>query len=165
VVLLRKSIPQKTNLQPAAELNVKLHEYRMNILHFRILVVLVMFLSVFGGTIDFFIANETAENVSTYADSLKPELKGNHLLILIVILVPGIICMIGSFIGLLLLKSWGRTLFLLGFLVTLPLGLYLGVTVVSPLAQLFYDLGVYGEGFILALCYFSPLSIHFKKQI
>jgi hypothetical protein len=137
----------------------------MSTLHFRILVVLVMLLCILGGAIDFIFSNELVENISSYASNLQPELEGKSLSVFLVVAIPAIICMVGSFIGLLMLKPWGRTLFLCGFFATLPLYFFSGISIESPLSQIFYDLGAYGEGFILAICYFSSFSSNFKKQI
>lgn len=137
----------------------------MNTLHFRVLVVVVMLFSIIGGCIDLIMPIGLVEDISIYADSLQPKMDSNAFAVFVIIATPTIICMVGGFIGLLMLKSWGRTLYISSFIVGLPLYYSAGVSVVSPLAQVLCDIGAYGEGFILALCYFSTLNMHFKKQI
>lgn len=132
---------------------------------FRILLVFVMVISSLGGFIDLIWPNDVTNQVTNYAEELHPEWSDTQQVFFIIAMVLVTICVVGSFIGLMFFKNWGRILFLLGFILVLPLYWPLGTTVTSPLSQLFYDLGCYGEGAILVLCYFSPVAKYFEKQI
>jgi tryptophan-rich sensory protein len=132
---------------------------------FRALVISVLAVSLLGTFIDILWPSEITEQLTAYAEQLEPEWSDTKLAFLIVWAFALIICMIGSLIGLLLFKNWGRILFLLGFVITLPMYSFLGVTVSGSISELLYDLGAYGDGAILALCYFSPVAKYFEKEI
>ncbi len=124
-----------------------------------------MSVSILSGFVDFIWPNEITEQVTSYAEELEQEWSDTQQVVFVLDLFLVVLCSVGSFIGLMLFKNWGRILFLLGFALVAPLYWLLGTPVSSPLSQLLYDLGAYGEGAILVLCYFSPVAKYFEKQI
>lgn len=133
--------------------------------NFRFIVVCVALLAIVGGVIDLIMPSEVVKMGTSYMDTLQPELEEVPLWQLLLVVLPSTIVTIASFIGLLLFKRWGRTLYLIGFVLSIPIYCYSGVLVVGPLAQVFMDFSAYGSGFILALCYFSPISVRFSGKV
>lgn len=76
----------------------------------------------------------------------------------IVALLAVLAATVAGFIGLFLLKRWGRTLSLALTLIGLPLYLLLGPVVQSPLEAMLADASSLAWGACLALAYFSPVS-------
>lgn len=109
----------------------------MSKLQFRLLIIAVLFFGLLGGTIDLVIPSGDAEIISNYAATINAGNEDTSIFVLIASAVPLLVCIIGSVIGLFLLKWWGRTLFLSSFLVSLPLYFLTGTSVVSPCAEIF----------------------------
>ena len=130
---------------------------------FRVVVITVLAVTLFGMFIDLLWPNEITKQITAYAEQLEPEWSDTKFGLFMVWAFVAIICWVGSVIGLLLFKNWGRLLLLLGFIIIIPIYVPMGTAVSSPLSQIFYDLGSYGEGAILALCYFSPIAKYFEK--
>ena len=126
-----------------------------------------MLIAALSGIIDFIWSNEIANQVMSYAEGLEPELSETETLFFMGSFILIALCLIASVIGLMLFKNWGRILYLFLFVLGLFLPLYspINYIVTSPLSQFFYDLSCFGEGAILALCYFSPVTKYFETKI
>jgi MFS family permease len=92
-----------------------------------------------------------------YANEPVPRLLQNEGLAIAVLLVV-LAATVAGFIGLFLLKRWGRTLSLVLTLFGLPLYLLLGPTLQSPVETMLADASSLLWGACLALAYFSPVS-------
>lgn len=92
-----------------------------------------------------------------YANEPVPRLLQNEGLAIAVLLVV-LVATVAGFIGLFLLKRWGRTLSLVLTLIGLPLYLLLGPTLQSPVETMLAEASSLLWGACLALAYFSPVS-------
>lgn len=129
---------------------------------FRVLVISILIVTFGSIFVDNFINNPVASNVLTYSENVnkikQPIFFGMMSIISITIML------IGS-VGLLLFKKWGRILYILSWVFYFALYSGTQVFVLTPISSFLSDIGSLGEGFILALAYFSPISEYFNKQV
>lgn len=76
--------------------------------------------------------------------------------------IASLACFYLGSVGLFYFKAWGRWLFVLSFIISLPSYFLLGITILSPLSQLLYDLSCYACGAIFIVIYYTKLSDNFS---
>lgn len=77
--------------------------------------------------------------------------------------VVAVALVIAGYVGLFLLKRWGRALSLAMTVLALPLYLLTGPTLLSPIEAMLTDASTLVWGACLALAYFSPVSERFDS--
>ncbi len=70
-----------------------------------------------------------------------------------------------SIVGLLLFKNWGRTLTILGFLITVPCLAFMSPTIELGIESALDELLAVCSGIILASMYLQPVSAEFNKNL
>lgn len=128
---------------------------------FRILVIASFVIAILSGAVEYVWPDPVAEiiyKVIIEQEEEKSELNA-------VILGVGVASIIGSFVGLLMLKSWGRFMYALVFLLMLPMYLLIGAGVYSGLSQLASDFSMVLSGVLLALVFYSPVANYFENEV
>jgi len=67
-------------------------------------------------------------------------------------------------IALLLFVSWAKPLYVVMIFLSIPLYFLLDISIVTPLVQFLYDMGMFCSGMILVLLYTDPFDQYFKKS-
>ena len=132
---------------------------------FRILVLASFVFAVLSGFVEYVWPDPIAEMAYEVVVEQKEEMSELNLVVLGITVLIGVVLAIGSLIGLLLLKNWGRFMYALGFLLMLPIYPLFGVGVYSGLSQLASDLSMILSGVILTLVYYSPVAKYFENEI
>ncbi len=133
----------------------------MKKIHFRILVIVSFFLSIFGGFADLIISDPIVNQITEFAESIEPEWSDAKLFTILGFVILWIIYIIYTFVGLLLFWNIARHIYLAGFIIIIPMYFIVGVTVTSGIEQALYDAGSVLSGVLLALIYFSPVKQFF----
>ncbi len=137
----------------------------MNKNQFRILVVTSFLLGVFSGIIEYVWPDPVVEMAYEIIIEQEEEMGESKLILLGITVLVGVFLIIGSFVGLLLFKKWGKTMYALGFLLMIPIYSIMGVGVYSGLSQMVNDISMILSGIILALVYYSPVAKYFEAKI
>jgi hypothetical protein len=133
----------------------------MNKITFQVLVIVNTIISLLAGVYDYLIGTEESRKAIEFVTSIESEANGPEFYILLVFAGLGLAIVIVSVVGLLLLKNWGRKLYILSFglaIVTYP---FIGVSVFSGIGQLLNDASFVLSGFLLSVMYMSKLSQEF----
>ena len=130
---------------------------------FRILIITSLVLGLLSGIYDYLWPNPETEKVYNYIVEIEAEIEGARLVIVGVLGVIAIIMLVVSIIGLLLFKSWGRHVYVAGFIVAFSLYPFVGVAVSSGFAQVLYDISMVFSGVLLALMYYSPVAKYYEN--
>lgn len=130
---------------------------------FRVLTISSILLACLSGLYDYFWPDALTEQVMNYTYSIEDDYMSENELIFLIILAVGVVLGIASLIGLLMFKSWGRHLYIAGYILMLPLYPFFGIAVYSGYGQAFYDLSMLLSGAIIALMYYSPVEKYFES--
>jgi hypothetical protein len=129
---------------------------------FRQLLILYISLLLLAGIVVAFVPGEYSQELAdTYANEPEPQIMRN-IGLLLSLAIPLFVAFVAGFIGLFLFKSWGWILSLFATAASLALLLFLGPTLSSALESVLFEASSLIWGAVLALAYYSPISIHFS---
>ena len=137
----------------------------MNVNTFRFLVILDVVLALLAMAADFGLANQLPQALQDYrAAEGEEEFENNPQMWVLIfgalcVLVLGIV----STIGLLVLWRPARLLYTLTYVLSWPLYLLAGASVMTGAAHMLYEMSSVLAGVIWGLIYFSPLKTHFER--
>lgn len=131
---------------------------------FRIFVVVVFLLSILSGFADVIFQDSVIIKLNEYAETLEPEIQQDSLNLIIGALVFAVIYLLYSFIGLILFWNMARHVYLVGFVIILPMEIFMGPVIMSGLRTFVYDFAMVLCGFLLALIYSSPVNEYFTVK-
>lgn len=131
---------------------------------FRIFVVVVFLLSILSGFADVIFQDSVIIKLNEYAETLEPEIQEDSLNLIIGALVFAVIYLLYSFIGLILFWNMARHVYLVGFVIILPMEIFMGPVIMSGLRTFVYDFAMVLCGFLLALIYSSPVNEYFTVK-
>lgn len=132
--------------------------------HFRILVVCEFLLVIMSGIIDSVFPNETIALLTEYVEALEADWSDTKTIFFGGYGLLALIWVLYTFIGLLWFWDSARLLYLLGFIVFMPIYFFAGINVSSAIGQALADTGNVLSGVILALIYFSPVKSYFVEK-
>lgn len=132
---------------------------------FRILLLASPLLGIAAGTVDIVIPSLIPQELSDAQAKLETGIWdsadwGSVALLLLAGVVLGVLGVSGL-IGLFLFRPWGRTISVIGTGLALPVYLVLGPVLQSSWSYLLQEISMLLWGGLLALAYFSPLSVRF----
>ncbi len=131
---------------------------------FRLLVVVSFLMSIICGIWDMVVQNETVGRMSEYYTTLEAEWSDTKMILMTGYFLLALVWTFYTFLGLLLFWNSARHIYLLGFIVFLPMYWVAEVIVSSGVAQTLCDTAMVLSGFILALIYYSPVQSYFIKK-
>lgn len=131
---------------------------------FRALIIASLLLAIAGGIVEYFWADPIADKAYEYIAEIEPDVEGARLIFLGIMGAILFILAIISFFGLLFFRAWARHLYVVSFVLFLPLYPLLGVSVYSGVSQVFWELSSMASGAIIALLYFSPVAKYYQKN-
>lgn len=135
----------------------------MTIPRFRQLLILSAVLAIAGAVAGLLPGGYSTALADAYANEPVPTLL-QHEGMAIAVLLAMLAAVVAGFVGLLLLKRWGRTLSLVLTLAGLPLYLLLGPTLQSPVEMMLTEASSLLWGTCLALAYFSPVAARIEAD-
>lgn len=138
----------------------------MNILKFRILLVLEQ-LTFWGAmSLALFFENPNLEKVKNYAETFDPVLSDKQIIFLAAWFILYLVINVVSFLGLFFLKNWARYTYLGTFALSLvsPLLPY-NISVSGDIEEFLSSISLYCNGAILAIIFLSPFKDEFKKVL
>ncbi|CAN7541565.1 hypothetical protein LJR143_003709 [Pseudoxanthomonas sp. LjRoot143] len=135
----------------------------MTIPRFRQLLILSAVLAIAGAVAGLLPGGYSTALADAYANEPVPPLL-QHEGMAIAVLLAMLAAVVAGFVGLLLLKRWGRTLSLVLTLAGLPLYLLLGPTLQSPVEMMLTEASSLLWGACLALAYFSPVAVRIEAD-
>ncbi len=99
-----------------------------------------------------------------YSETLEPEWSDNMMILMGGYFLLGLVITFYTFLGLLLFWNYARHIYLLGFILSLPMYWVAEIIVSSGVAQALCDTVFVLSGFILALIYFSSVKTFFVEK-
>ena len=132
--------------------------------HFRILVVCELLLVLISGIIDWVFPDETVALLTKYSDALESDWSNTQAILISGYLLVCVVYFLFSSLGLLLFWNSARLIYLLGFIIFMPVYFFAGVNVSSATGQALIDTTNVLSGVILALIYFSPVKLYFTEK-
>lgn len=132
--------------------------------HFRILVVCELLLVLISGIIDWVFPDETVALLTKYSDALESDWSNTQAILISGYLLVCVVYFLFSSLGLLLFWNSARLIYLLGFIIFMPVYFFTGVNVSSATGQALIDTTNVLSGVILALIYFSPVKLYFTEK-
>ncbi|MDO8995339.1 MAG: hypothetical protein Q7U77_01810 [Sediminibacterium sp.] len=129
---------------------------------FRGLIGCSVLLIIAAGVVDWLIPSLISQTLTSALENEPvPSLLENYPFISLAVLLPWLIAVLASTVGLLFFKRWARSMALYSTLIGLTLYSFFGPTLSSALASALTDASSLAWGAVLALAYYSPLSDRF----
>ena len=131
---------------------------------FRLFVFAFFAISIIGGLYDFYQPDPVVAELTEIADDYVSEWPAFQMAIVGGGFVIGLITVVYSFIGLLLFWRHARWVYVAGFVVVLPIIPFSGITIMSGVGQLLYDIGSIASGCLLVLIFTQPVASYFERK-
>jgi|APSaa5957512493_1039668.scaffolds.fasta_scaffold166430_1 hypothetical protein len=130
----------------------------------RLLVVFEFILTVTAVTLNFSFEEKLPVDLKTWIDvQAELPITNNEIITFFLLAAPLLLIYFSSMIGLLLLKPWGKYLYIFSMISLSVLSLFLGPTVEHAILTLFGDITSICTGGILVLILFTPVIT--KKSV
>jgi len=131
---------------------------------FRALVIISLFLDTSCVLFDLTFPNETLDLVTEFSEALQTDWSKSKMYLIGGFGLLGIFSICYSFIGLLLFWNSARLIYLLSFIIFIPVYPFLGISVSSATSLALCESASVLSGVILALIYFSPIKSDFTEK-
>jgi len=120
----------------------------MNKLQLRFLILLPAITALIGFLYDYLLPSSIILDIQDYIDGKDVKYDINIILLLLQSLIS-----ITSFAGLLYFKSWARHLYVFSIVLSFTLYPFIGITIVSSISRIFYDLSWVSSGILITVLY------------